>query len=355
MLKTGRVWNHARSGKPAHERQRPAAEPLELVLLRAPRRDRPGDRARDRTGNRPPARRDRAHRLGKHRVPRGARGAGLGDDQQIRGGLSRPALLRRLPVRRHRRTARDRARLHPVRLPLRQRAAEFRQPGEPGRVHGADAAGRHVHGPRPRRRRPSDPRLAGQHVGPLVQAGLLRRRPPHPSHRHGSGRGAGEGAQAEAHHRRRLRLCAPLGLRTLPRDLRRGRRLFRRRHRPFRRPGGGRRASLAVPARPCRHDHHAQDPARPARRHDPDQRRGSRQKDQLGDLPRPAGRPADACHRRQGGGVPRGADARVQGLRACRGRQRQGDGRADPRGRLQAGDRRHRQSPDAGRPDARRG
>ena len=54
---------------------------------------------------------------------------------------------------------------------LRQCAAEFRQPGQSGRVHGADAAGRHLHGPRSRRRRPSDPRLAGQHVRPLVQAG----------------------------------------------------------------------------------------------------------------------------------------------------------------------------------------
>ena len=114
---------------------------------------------------------------------------------------------------------------------------------------------------------------------------------------------AGARAPAEADHRRRLGLCAPLGFRALPRDLRRGRRLFRRRHRAFRRAGGGRRASLAVPARPCRHHHDPQDAARPARRHDPDQRRGPRQEDQFGDLPRPAGRPADACHRRQGGRV----------------------------------------------------
>ena len=40
------------------------------------------------------------------------------------------------------------------------------------------------------------------------------------------------------------------------------RRLFLRRHRAFRRAGRGRRASLAVPARPCRHHDHAQDPAR---------------------------------------------------------------------------------------------
>ena len=89
-------------------------------------------------------------------------------------------------------------------------------------------------------------------------------------------------------------------------------------------PRRRRRASVAVPARPRRDHHHAQDPARPARRHDPDQRRGHRQEDQLGDLPRPPGRAADARHRRQGGGLRRGAAARVQGLRPRRGRERQG-------------------------------
>ena len=52
---------------------------------------------------RPPARRDRADRVGEHRQPRGAGGAGLGADQQIRRRLAGPALLRRLPVRRCRR------------------------------------------------------------------------------------------------------------------------------------------------------------------------------------------------------------------------------------------------------------
>ena len=47
----------------------------------------------------------------------------------------------------------------------------------------------------------------------------------------------------------------------------------------------------------------------PPRRHDPDQRRGPRQKDQLGDLPGASGRPADARHRRQGSRLPGGADA----------------------------------------------
>ena len=75
-------------------------------------------------------------------------------------------------------------------------------------------------------------------------------------------------------------------------------------------------------------DHHdSQDPARSARRHDPHQRRGHRQEVQFGDLPRPSGRPADACDRRQGRGVQRGAAARLQGLCPRRGRERQGAGR----------------------------
>ncbi len=43
--------------------------------------------------------------------------------------------------------------------------------------------------------------------------------------------------------------------------------------------------------------------ARSARRHDPVERRGARQEVQLGGLPWPAGRPADARHRGEGGGV----------------------------------------------------
>ena len=99
----------------------------------------------------------------------------------------------------------------------------------------------------------------------------LHGRPRHPSNRHGSGGGACPRAQAQADPRRGLGLCATLGLRPLPLDLRRGERLLRGRHRPFRRAGRGGRSSVPVPARPCRHHHDPQDPARPARRHDPHQ------------------------------------------------------------------------------------
>ena len=86
------------------------------------------------------------------------------------------------------------------------------QPGQPGGVPGADAAGRHVHGARSRRRRPSHPRLAGQYVGQVVQVRVLRRRPRDPAHRHGRGRAARARAQAEADRRRRLGLCPASGI-----------------------------------------------------------------------------------------------------------------------------------------------
>ena len=129
----------------------------------------------------------------------GARGAGLGADQQIRRRLSRPALLRRLRICRCRGGTRDRARLPPVRLFVRECPAAFRRAGEPGGVLRAAAARRHVHGPRSRRRRPSHPRLARQPVGQVVQAGALQRAPPGPAHRHGRGR-----AHREREHKPKL-------------------------------------------------------------------------------------------------------------------------------------------------------
>ena len=103
---------------------------------------------------------DRADRVGEHRLARGARGAGLGADQQIRRGLSRPALLRRLRIRRRGRAARDRSRQAAVRLRLRQCPAAFRLAGQPGGVLGLLKPGDTLHGHDPRRRRASDPRRA---------------------------------------------------------------------------------------------------------------------------------------------------------------------------------------------------
>ena len=145
-----------------------------------------------RLGTRPPARRDRADRVGEHRQPRGARGAGLGAHQQVRRRPAGPALLRRLPVRRHRRNIGDSARYQAFRMSIRKRAAAFGRLRQRGRLHGPDGAGRHLHGPQPRGRRASDPRLARQHVGQVVQGRALRRHARHPHDRHG------RGAQARA-------------------------------------------------------------------------------------------------------------------------------------------------------------
>ena len=83
-----------------------------------------------------------------------------------------------------------------------------------------------------------------------------------------------------------------------------------------------------VPLCRRRHDHHAQDAARPARRPDPRPRqRRAHEEAQLADLPGHAGRAADARHRRQGRRVPRGAAARVQGLPAAGRRERPRHGR----------------------------
>ena len=69
-----------------------------------------------------PGRAHRAHRLGELRLAGGDGGAGQPAHQQVRRGLPRQALLRRLRVRRHGRAARDRPRQAAVRRRLRQRA-----------------------------------------------------------------------------------------------------------------------------------------------------------------------------------------------------------------------------------------
>ena len=107
------------------------------------------------------------------------------------------------------------------------------------------------------------------------------------------------------------------------RDRRRGRRLPDGRHGALRRAGRGRAAPVAGAARARRHHHHPQDARRPARRRDPHQRPGPRQEDQLGGLPRPAGRPAGARHRGQGGRVQdRGGPRSSRSARRARWRAR---------------------------------
>ena len=76
---------------------------------------------------RAPAAHARDDRVGELRSPGRARLPGLGAHQQVRGGLSRQALLRRLRVGRHRGEARDRPRQVALRRRLRQRAAALRR------------------------------------------------------------------------------------------------------------------------------------------------------------------------------------------------------------------------------------
>ena len=101
-----------------------------------------------------------------------------------------------------------------------------------------------------------------------------------------------------------------------------------------------------VPVRRRRHLDGPQDARRRARRPDPVPR-GARQGHQLGGLPRPAGRPARARHRRQGGGLPHRPDRALPRAPAAHRRRRQGAGRgaAAGRRRRQRAHRRHRRAP----------
>ena len=80
-----------------------------------------------------------------------------------------------------------------------------------------------------------------------------------------------------------------------------------------------------VATRGRRHDHHAQDAARPARRHDPVQREQHAEAIDKAVFPGLAGRAARAHHRRQGGRARGGAAARLQATtprRSCATRRR---------------------------------
>ncbi len=138
-----------------HERTAPRRQPGPL-LFRAPGGDRPRTRRRHRRRTAPPAGRHRADRQREPGLRRGAGGAGIGPDQQIRRGLSRPPLLRRLRLRGRGGTTRHRPGEDAVPMRLRQRAAAFRRAGQPGGVPRAAEAGRHHPGHEPRCRRPSD-------------------------------------------------------------------------------------------------------------------------------------------------------------------------------------------------------
>ena len=216
----------------------------------------------------PPGGSYRADRLGELCQPAGARGAGLGADQQVRRRLSRQALLRRLRIRRYRRAAGDRARQAAVRRRLRQRAAAFGLAGERRGVFGAAQSRRHDSRHEPRSWRSLDARREGQFFGQAVQGGAVRDQGRHRRDRLRPGGAPGAGAPPEDDRRGLFRVFARHRLGAVSRHRRFGRRVFLRRHGACR--GPRRRGPVSEPGavRRCRDHDHAQDAARPARRAD---------------------------------------------------------------------------------------
>ena len=85
-------------------------------------------------GDPPPGGGARADRQRELRLPRGARGHGLGAHEQVRRGLPGQALLRRLRGRGPGRAARHRPREAALRRRARERAAALRRAGQHGGV-----------------------------------------------------------------------------------------------------------------------------------------------------------------------------------------------------------------------------
>ena len=117
-------------------------------------------------------------------------------------------------------------------------------------------------------------------------------------------------APAEDDHRRLQRVSARDRLRRLRRDREGGGRDVHGGHGALRRPRRHGRVSVAGAARRRRHDHDAQDAARPARRDDPLQGRARRRRSNKAMFPGHAGRAARARDRREGGRAQGGARAR---------------------------------------------
>ncbi len=167
----------------------------------------------------------------------------------------------------------------------------------------------------PGSRRPPDARRQGEFLRQAVQGRAVRHQARHRRDRLRPGRAAGAGTPPEDDRRRLLGLFARHRLGEVSRDRRFGGRLFRGRHGARRGPRGRRPLSESRAVRRCGDHHHAQDPARAARRLDSRARQpGDSQEAQFDGVPGHPGRTADARDRGQGGGVPGGAAARVQSL-----------------------------------------
>ena len=239
-------------------------ERMSSALQQRRSRDLAGDPRRSRS----PADQPRADRLRERRQPRRARGAGLDPHQQVRRGLSRAALLRRLRVRRRRRAAGHRARQGAVRRRARQRAAALGLAGQHGRLLLAARARRHDPGHGSDPRRPPDARQPGQLLRQVLQGRARTACARGRAHRRRRHARAGAPASAEDDRRRLQRLSAHDRLPAVSRMRRRSRRHVDGRHRPLRRAGRRRHSSVAGAAGRVRHHDDPQDAARSARRHD---------------------------------------------------------------------------------------
>ena len=163
-----------------------------------------------------------------------------------------------------------------------------------------------------------------------------------------------ERAEAEGDRRRLVGLPTATRLRGVPRDRRLRRRPADGRHGALRRAGRRRRASKSGRARRRGHHDHPQDPLRTPQRYDPLPGGAGRRHRPLG-LPRPAGRTADAHHRRQGRGPPDRAERGLPRAPASDHRQRPRLRRGADRGRHRRPHRRDRRPPRPRRPHRRPG
>ena len=259
----------------------------------------PGDRGVAGARARAPAVGDRADRVGELHLAERARVGRIGPDEQVRRGLPRPALLRRLRGRRRDRDARDRAREVPVRRRARERSAACRGTGQHGRLLRALRAGRHRARDAARPRGASDARAPGQLLGPLLPRRRLRRRPRHRADRLRRAAPARAGAPAQADRLRRFRLPAQDRGRPLPRGRGRGGGEAVVRHGAF--LGAGRRRASSEPRRALRRRDvdDAQDARRPTVGIRPVPG-GARAGDRPRDLPGSSGRTPGARDRCQG-------------------------------------------------------
>ena len=194
-----------RAAQPPSGKNRPGAG-MSLDHNASLREADPSGGASHRPGAAAPAARPRADRQRELRQPGGHRRHGHAAHQQVRRGLSGPAVLRRVRGGRRGRAAGHRPAEAAVRRRARQRAAALRRAGQLRGVHGGHQAGRDPHGDVAAARRPPLARRGGEPQRRHLAGGALRRRSGHRPDRLRRGPRAGQAGAAQAHHRRRQRV-----------------------------------------------------------------------------------------------------------------------------------------------------